>query len=57
VGALLPSTRAENRLLGETRDALGQQVQDAVQEGYERVRDAAGEKSKQLACSTRQSFR
>jgi hypothetical protein len=43
VGALLPSTRAENRLMGETRDALGQQVQGAVQEGYERVRDAAGD--------------
>ncbi|MDO9706798.1 DUF3618 domain-containing protein [Paracraurococcus lichenis] len=43
VGALLPGTEAEDRLMGETRDQVADRVQSVAQEGYERVKDKAGE--------------
>lgn len=43
VGALLPGTHAEDRLMGETSDSLTQQVKTVAQEGYERVQEVAGE--------------
>lgn len=43
IGAMLPSTEAEDRLMGETRDRLADQARATAQEGYERVKEAAGE--------------
>lgn len=43
VGALLPGTDAEDRMMGETRDAVAERAQAAAQEGYERVKETAGE--------------
>ncbi len=43
IGALLPGTETEDRLMGETRDRLADQARDAAQEGYERVKEATGE--------------
>jgi hypothetical protein len=34
VGALLPGTEAEDRLMGQTRDAVADQVQATAQQGY-----------------------
>jgi ElaB/YqjD/DUF883 family membrane-anchored ribosome-binding protein len=43
IGALLPGTEAEDRLMGETRDRLADQARSKAQEGYERVAETAGE--------------
>jgi len=56
VGALLPSTSAENRLMGETRDALGSKVQEAVEEGYARVRDAAGDQLQRATTAAAETY-
>lgn len=39
VGALLPGTETEDRLMGETRDDLAHQAGALAQEGYEKARD------------------
>jgi len=44
IGALLPGTETEDRLMGETRDRLVGQARDTAEQGYERVKDVAGEK-------------
>jgi phage-related protein len=43
VGALLPGTETEDRLMGETRDSLVDQASTVAQQGYERIKDTAGE--------------
>lgn len=43
VGAMLPGTEAEDRLMGETRDDLVERSSATAQQGYERVKEAAGE--------------
>lgn len=43
VGALLPGTKTEDRLMGEASDAVTQQVKAVAQEGYERAQEVAGE--------------
>ena len=43
LGALLPRTRTEDRLMGESSDAVTEQVGAVAREGYERVKDTAGE--------------
>ncbi|MFC7478492.1 DUF3618 domain-containing protein [Dankookia sp. GCM10030260] len=43
VGALLPGTEVEDRLMGDTRDAVADRVQTTAQQGYERLKDTAGE--------------
>jgi ElaB/YqjD/DUF883 family membrane-anchored ribosome-binding protein len=43
LGAVLPRTRAEDQLMGETRDTVADRVGEAAREGYENVRSAAGE--------------
>ncbi|HZF75358.1 MAG TPA: DUF3618 domain-containing protein [Acetobacteraceae bacterium] len=43
VGALIPNTEAENRLMGETRDRLADQARDLAEEGYERVSQVANQ--------------
>lgn len=43
VGAVLPGTSTENRLMGETRDDLVEKSAATAQAGYERVKEAAGE--------------
>jgi hypothetical protein len=43
IGAVLPSTRTENRYLGPTSDALKGQVKSAAHREYEHVKDVAGE--------------
>lgn len=48
VGAALPRTRAEDRLLGETRDAVVGRLSEATSEGYEEIRSVAGEQVGQL---------
>jgi hypothetical protein len=40
VGALLPSTDTEDQLMGETSDAVKDQVQDAASKEYEKVKAA-----------------
>ncbi|MBU8539312.1 DUF3618 domain-containing protein [Falsiroseomonas tokyonensis] len=42
VGAMLPRTETEDRLMGETRDDLAQQAAGMAQQGYERARDSIG---------------
>lgn len=42
MGAMLPGTEAEDRLLGERRDALVERAGEVAQRGYERVREVAG---------------
>jgi hypothetical protein len=43
IGALIPGTEAEDRLMGETRDRVADQAHAAAQKGYEQVKDTAGE--------------
>jgi ElaB/YqjD/DUF883 family membrane-anchored ribosome-binding protein len=43
VGALLPGTETEDRLMGETRDRLVGQARETAEQGYERVKETAGE--------------
>ena len=43
VGALLPGTEAEDRLMGETRDDLAERARATAEEGYQRARETAGE--------------
>lgn len=43
IGAFLPSTEAEDRLMGETRDSLVEQVSSFAGDQYEKAKDAAGE--------------
>jgi hypothetical protein len=43
VGALLPGTEAEDRMMGQARDAVADRVQATAQQGYERLKDTAGE--------------
>lgn len=43
VGALIPVTQAENRLLGTTSDALQEKVKAAAQDGLAQVQHVAGE--------------
>jgi hypothetical protein len=45
VGALIPHTEAENRLMGEARDTFVESAQGAAQEALQQVRD----KTEQLA--------
>ena len=43
LGALLPGTQAEDRLMGEASDSLTRQAEAAAREGFGRVQDVAGE--------------
>jgi hypothetical protein len=43
VGALLPGTDTEDRLMGETRDAALERARASAEQGYERVKDTARE--------------
>lgn len=43
VGALLPGTEAEDRLMGETRDDLAERGRATAEEGYQRAKETAGE--------------
>jgi len=55
IGAMLPTTRTENRLMGEASDKITGQVKDAAQEGYERAQEVAGdtlERAKATAAET-----
>ncbi|MBO1079062.1 DUF3618 domain-containing protein [Roseomonas haemaphysalidis] len=47
LGALLPSTEAENRLMGEASDAVTKQVSDTAQEQYAQVKDAVSDNVEQ----------
>jgi len=47
VGALLPGTETEDRLMGETRDDLAHQAGAMAQEGYEKVRETASGQAEQ----------
>ena len=52
VGALLPQTETENRLMGEARDSFVESAQEAAQEAMEEMRRATEEladKAKRLA--------
>jgi hypothetical protein len=44
IGALLPRTETEDRLMGETRDDLVARATDTVEEGYRQAKDVAVEK-------------
>ena len=43
VGALLPGTDAEDRLMGETRDDLAERARATAEQGFERAKETAGE--------------
>ena len=43
VGALLPGTESEDRLMGETRDDLAGRARATAEEGFERAKETAGE--------------
>ena len=43
VGALLPGTETEDRLMGETRDDLAERARATAEEGLERAKGAVGE--------------
>jgi ElaB/YqjD/DUF883 family membrane-anchored ribosome-binding protein len=43
IGALLPSTEAEDRLMGETRDEVAARAAELAGDAYEKAREAAGE--------------
>ncbi|WP_456305768.1 hypothetical protein, partial [Falsiroseomonas oryziterrae] len=43
LGAILPPTETENRLLGEQRDRVAAQLQDAAAETYERGKERLAE--------------
>ncbi|MBY0329644.1 MAG: DUF3618 domain-containing protein [Acetobacteraceae bacterium] len=43
VGALLPGTETEDRLMGEARDSVVDRAGEVAQRGYERLKDTAGE--------------
>lgn len=43
VGALLPGTETEDRLMGETRDDLAERARATAEQGFEQVKEAAGE--------------
>lgn len=43
LGAILPGTEAENRLMGEARDDLVSRGTEAVEEGYHRAKEAVSE--------------
>lgn len=47
IGALLPGTEAEDRLMGETRDRLVGQARETAEQGYERVKETAREQLEQ----------
>ena len=52
IGALLPTTETEDRLMGETRDTLAERTREAAQEGYDRVRNTAGEHLERARAAT-----
>lgn len=41
LGAILPRTRTEDRLMGEASDAVASRASEAVQQGYEQVKETA----------------
>lgn len=43
IAALIPVTRAENRLMGETSDRMKRRVRDTAAQQFEAVKDTAGE--------------
>ena len=43
LGAVLPGTETEDRLMGETRDDLAGQARATAEEGYQRAKETAGE--------------
>lgn len=45
IGALLPGTEAEDRLMGESRDAVLHRARAGAEEGLERARSALGEQA------------
>lgn len=48
LGALLPRTETEDRLMGETRDAALEQARATAAEGYDQVKDTAQEHAGRL---------
>lgn len=44
IGALLPRTRTEDRLMGEASDAVTQQLSSAAQEQYQQAKDVVAER-------------
>ncbi len=42
IGALLPRTRTEDRMMGEASDFVTRQARSVAQEGYERAQEVAG---------------
>ncbi|MBR0666112.1 DUF3618 domain-containing protein [Roseomonas hellenica] len=48
IGALLPRSEAEDRLMGEVSDAALGEVKEAAEEGYERLRDTLGEQAAEV---------
>lgn len=56
VGALLPGTRVEDRLMGETSDSVTRQVKTAAQEGYERVQEVAGEQLEHVKAAAAETY-
>ncbi|PWS34913.1 hypothetical protein DFH01_21445 [Falsiroseomonas bella] len=45
MGALMPATEAEDRLMGETRDRMADRLSGLAGEAYERAKETAGEQA------------
>ncbi|HEX2525831.1 MAG TPA: DUF3618 domain-containing protein [Geminicoccus sp.] len=55
LGAMLPTTRVEDELVGETSDRIKAQVAEAAQEQYEHAKHVAGETYQEVADSLNES--
>jgi hypothetical protein len=56
LGALLPRTEAEDRLMGETRDQMANRLGETAREGLETVRGVAGEQLERVKDSLAETY-
>jgi ElaB/YqjD/DUF883 family membrane-anchored ribosome-binding protein len=56
IGALLPGTSAEDRMMGEASDEVTRRVKDVAHEGYERAQAVAGETVEQVKATATETY-
>ncbi len=57
VGAVLPGTQAENRLMGETSDAVTEQAAAASRQVADRAQEAAGDRLEKVGSAVGETYR
>jgi hypothetical protein len=57
VGAVLPGTQAENRLMGETSDAVTEQAAAAARQVADRAQEAAGDRLEKVGSAVGETYR